>query len=103
MATRSVRLRESLLRRVPTIPGFAKALQGLDLTQNQQQRLMQQLVPLLTAQDQRDSKRERDAILGCVALLTEDQVFEAIRLNPVPKPEMPKASPASGADGGSTP
>ena len=97
MATRSVRLRESLLRRVPTIPEFAKALQRLDLTQNQQQRLMQKLVPLLTAQDQRDPKREREAILGCVALLTEEQVFEAIRFNPVPKPVAPQASPASGA------
>ena len=84
-ATRSVRLRESLLRRLPNIPAFAKALQRLDLTQDQQQRMMQQLMPVLTAQNERDAKRERAAVLACVGLLREEQVFEAIRINPVSK------------------
>ena len=57
VATRSVRLRESLLRRLPNIPAFAKALQQLDLTPAQQQRMMQQLMPVLTAQDERSAAR----------------------------------------------
>ena len=91
MATRSVRLRESLLRRLPDIPTFAKALQKLDLTQDQQQRMMQQLMPVLTAQNERSAKREREAVLACVALLSEDQIFEAIRLHPMPKVEPSEA------------
>ena len=85
VATRSVRLRESLLRRLPNIPAFAKALQQLDLTQAQQQRMMQQLMPVLTAQNERDAMREREAVMACVGLLREEQVFEAIRINPLPK------------------
>ena len=102
MATRSVRLRESLLRRLPNIPTFAKALQKLDLTQAQQQRMMQQLMPVLTAQDERSAKREREAVLACVALLNEGQVFEAIRMHPMPKAEPPPPAP-SDADTGSKP
>jgi len=86
VATRSVRLRESLMRRLPNIPAFAKALQQLELTQFQQQRMMQQLMPVLTTQDERDAKREREAILSCIGLLSEEQVFEAIRIHPMPKP-----------------
>ncbi|MGB0324660.1 MAG: hypothetical protein ACPGGL_03900 [Phycisphaerales bacterium] len=102
MATRSVRLRESLLRRLPNIPTFAKALQKLDLTQAQQQRMMQQLMPVLTAQDERSAKREREAVLACVALFSEEQVFEAIRMSPMPKVE-PAPSAPSGADTRNTP
>ena len=102
MATRSVRLRESLLRRLPNIPTFAKALQKLDLTQAQQQRMMQQLMPVLTAQDERSAKREREAVLACVALFNEDQVFEAIRMHPMPKVEPPQTS-SSDADTGNNP
>ena len=94
LATRSVRLRESLLRRLPDIPTFAKALQKLDLTQAQQQRMMQQLMPVLTAQDERSAKREREAVLACVALFNEDQVFEAIRMNPMPKVVLPPSDPS---------
>jgi hypothetical protein len=94
MATRSVRLRESLLRRLPNIPTFAKALQKLDLTQAQQQRMMQQLMPVLTAQDERSANREREAVLACVALFNEDQVFEAIRMNPMPKVVPPPSDPS---------
>ena len=94
MATRSVRLRESLLRRLPDIPTFAKALQQLDLTQAQQQRMMQQLMPVLTTKEERNTKREREAILACVALLNEDQVFEAIRINPLPKSDPPESAPS---------
>ena len=94
LATRSVRLRESLLRRMPDIPTFAKALQKLDLTQAQQQRMMQQLMPVLTAQDERSAKREREAVLACVALFNEDQVFEAIRMNPMPKVVLPPSDPS---------
>ena len=102
MATRSVRLRESLLRRLPDIPTFAKALQKLDLTQAQQQRMMQQLMPVLTAQDERSAQREREAVLACVALFSEEQVFEAIRMSPMPKVE-PAPSAPSGADTRNTP
>ena len=102
IATRSVRLRESLLRRLPNIPTFAKALQKLDLTQSQQQRMMQQLMPVLTAQDERSAKREREAVLACVALFNEDQVFEAIRMHPMPKVEPPQSS-SSDADTGNNP
>ena len=93
MATRSVRLRESLLRRLPNIPTFAKALQRLDLTQPQQQRMMQHLMPVLTPQDDRDANREREAVLACVALLSEEQVFEAIRINPLSKPTPTEPKP----------
>ena len=102
MATRSVRLRESLLRRLPDIPTFAKALQQLDLTQVQQQRMMQQLIPVLTTQDERNANREREAVLGCVALLSEDQIFEAIRMNPLTKPDATESAP-SGDDTRSNP
>ena len=102
IATRSVRLRESLLRRLPNIPTFAKALQKLDLTQSQQQRMMQQLMPVLTAQDERSATREREAVLACVALFSEEQVFEAIRMSPMPKVE-PAPSAPSGADTRNTP
>ena len=102
MATRSVRLRESLLRRLPNIPTFAKALQKLDLTQAQQQRMMQQLMPVLTAQDERSAQREREAVLACVALFSEEQVFEAIRMSPMPKVE-PALSAPSDADTRNTP
>ena len=102
MATRPVRLRESLLRRLPDIPTFAKALQKLDLTQDQQQRMMQQLMPVLTVQNERSATREREAVLACVALLSEDQIFEAIRLHPILKVE-PSESTPSGADTGNKP
>ena len=102
MATRSVRLRESLLRRLPDIPTFAKALQQLDLTQVQQQRMMQQLIPVLTTQDERNANREREAVLGCVALLSEDQIFEAIRMNPLTKTDATESAP-SGDDTRSNP
>ena len=78
-------------RRLPDIPTFAKALQKLDITQDQQQRMMQQLMPVLTAQNERSAKREREAVLACVALLSEDQIFEAIRLHPMPKVEPSEA------------
>ena len=102
IATRSVRLRESLLRRLPNIPTFAKALQKLDLTQAQQQRMMQQLMPVLTTQDERNAKREREAVLACIALLNEDQVFEAIRMHPLPKAEPSESTPPH-ADTGNKP
>ena len=93
LTTRSVRLRESLVRRLPTIAEFAKMLQGLALAPEQQQRLMQNLMPVLAAQNERDAGRERKAISICIALLTEEQLFEAIRMNPVPSKSGPESAP----------
>ena len=72
MATRSVRLGS---HPAPAQHShFCESTSKAGFTQAQQQRMMQQLMPVLTAQES-GVQREREAVLACVALFSEEQVL----------------------------